>query len=248
MVEELTNIDNWLSLVTLAVLEIVLGIDNIVFLAITAARLPRATRGLAYRLGLIAALVSRLALLCTLSAIMRLTDPFFTIGGIGFGGRNFILIGGGLFLMYKSATEVFQSTEGDEEEDDPDNADETGKRQLTLPSAIVQIMMMDIVLSLDSVITAVGIGQHLWVMATAIILAVAIMLIFARSVGEFITGHPSTKILALAFLLLVGVTLLAEGLDQHVPKGYLYFAMGFAFFVEGINLRRSRKSKGEHKP
>jgi predicted tellurium resistance membrane protein TerC len=230
--------ETWIALGTLAMLEIVLGVDNIVFLAIMASRLPRDKRKLAYRVGLLGALSTRLLLLFTLSFIMGLVEPWFTILGFEVSGRTLILIVGGLFLMGKSAHEVFESVEG--HGDDASTGD--GKKETSFAWTIAQIMLIDIVFSLDSVITAVGMAQQVWVMATAMVIAVGVMLVFANSVGDFVNRHPSMKVLALSFLMLIGVLLVAEGFGQHVEKGYVYFAMGFALLVEMLNIRRHKKT------
>jgi predicted tellurium resistance membrane protein TerC len=224
--------ENWVALATLSALEIVLGVDNIVFIAIMTGRLPRDQRVLAYRLGLGAALISRLLLLSMISMIMRLNAVLFTLFSHGVTGRDLVLIVGGLFLLGKASHEIFESVEGQDE----------GERRADRPVAglwttVAQIMVIDIVFSVDSVITAVGLGQEMWVMTTAMVLAVLVMLIFARRIGEFVNRHPSVKILALSFLMLIGVLLVADGFGQHVDKGYVYFAMAFSFFVELLNLR-----------
>ncbi|MCA9618055.1 MAG: TerC family protein [Myxococcales bacterium] len=241
MLGQLLNPEILVSLAALAALEIVLGIDNIVFIAIMVQRLPEATRKVAYRLGLGAALSTRLLLLFTLKWIVGLTTPLFTILRQEISGRDMVLLLGGAFLIFKSSTEIFHKVESQDEEvrseDRPKPASFTG--------VIVQIMIIDIVFSLDSVITAVGIAQQLWVMATAMVLAVLVMMLFAQAVGDFVTRHPSMQILALSFLLLIGVLLVAEGFDQHVSKGYIYFAMGFSILVELANMRRRAKAKAE---
>ena len=241
MLGQLLNPEILVSLAALAALEIVLGIDNIVFIAIMVQRLPEATRKVAYRLGLGAALSTRLLLLFTLKWIVGLTTPLFTILRQEISGRDMVLLLGGAFLIFKSSTEIFHKVESQDEEvrseDRPKPASFTG--------VLVQIMIIDIVFSLDSVITAVGIAQQLWVMATAMVLAVLVMMLFAQAVGDFVTRHPSMQILALSFLLLIGVLLVAEGFDQHVSKGYIYFAMGFSILVELANMRRRAKAKAE---
>lgn len=231
----LQNPETWASLVTLALLEIVLGVDNIVFLAIMTGRLPRETRQLAYRVGLAAALSTRLLLLSTLNLIMHLEHPLFTMPVIGHPvtGRDLVLIVGGLFLMGKATQEVFQSVEGEDEHDES----KPNRPVAGFWWTILQIMIIDIVFSLDSVITAVGLGRELWVMATAMIIAVGVMLFFAQKIGDFVNDHPSVKVLALSFLLLIGTLLVADGFGQHVDKAYVYFAMGFSFLVEMLNLR-----------
>jgi predicted tellurium resistance membrane protein TerC len=239
--------ETWATLVTLATLEIVLGVDNIVFLAIMTGRLPRETRALAYRVGLAGALGTRLLLLSTLNLLMKLEHPLFTmpIAQHAVTGRDLVLIIGGLFLIGKSSHEVFESVEN--ADDDEEQVDEDGKKVEKVHAGfwwtIAQIMVIDIVFSLDSVITAVGLGKQLWIMSTAMIIAVIVMMFFAQSIGEFVNKHPSVKVLALSFLLLIGVLLVADGLGQHVEKGYVYFAMGFSFLVEMLNLRGRKKTK-----
>jgi predicted tellurium resistance membrane protein TerC len=239
MLEGLGSADAWIALATLSAMEIVLGIDNIVFITILVGRLPPEKRDTARRLGIGAALISRLGLLFTLSWIMRLTAPLFSIAGRGFSGRDLILIGGGLFLIAKATKEIHHKLEGGGEETD-------GKGATSAAMVIAQIMVVDIVFSLDSVITAVGMADQLWVMVTAMMLAVGVMLVFARAIGDFVERHPSIKVLGLSFLLLIGVTLVADGLGQHVSKGYIYAAMGFSLFVEMLNMRSTRKKEPVH--
>jgi predicted tellurium resistance membrane protein TerC len=235
----LTSPDTWIALLTLTSLEIVLGIDNIVFISILAAKLPVEQQDRARKLGLAAALITRIALLFSLSIIIGLTAPLFTILGQEISGRDLILILGGLFLIGKSVHEIHNKLEGAEGE-------RTAKATTTFAAVIVQIMILDIVFSLDSVITAVGLVDQLPVMVAAVTIAIAIMLIAAGPVSRFVEHHPTVKMLALAFLLLIGVTLLAEGFDQHIPKGYIYFSMGFAVLVEALNLRAGRKAEPIH--
>jgi len=236
MIELMSNPENWIALGTLTALEIVLGIDNIVFIAILAARVPEAKQALTYRIGLAGAMLTRIALLCTISWVMGLTADLFTVLGQAISGRDIILLLGGLFLIGKSAHEIYEKVEGQDAEHLPG-----GGRQLRVGIAIVEIMILDIVFSLDSVITAVGMVDELAVMIAAIVIAIAVMMVFARRVGDFVNANPSMKILALSFLLLIGVLLTAESFDQHVNKGYIYFAMGFALLVELLNLRFRRK-------
>lgn len=233
-----------LSLSALTGLEIILGIDNIVFIAIMVERLPAASRKLAYRFGLGAALISRLLLLLTLSSLMRLKHPFFEAFGHPFSGRDLILIAGGMFLVYKSSHEIFEKVEHSAAEQREASAQ--GGRGLL--GTVLQIMVVDIVFSLDSVITAVGIANELWVMSTAMIIAVLVMMLFASTVGEFVTKNPSMQVLALSFLLLIGVLLVAEAFGQSVNKGYVYFAMGFALTVELVQLRRRKRAVGRLRP
>jgi predicted tellurium resistance membrane protein TerC len=229
----------WLSLITLSVLEIVLGVDNLVFLSILSERLPEHQRPLGRRLGLGFALVTRLALLASLAWMAGLIEPVFVVWGHPVSWRDIILIGGGVFLLTKATHEIHGSLEGDESEGEGGGG--AARPAAGLLSTIVQIGLLDIIFSLDSVITAVGMAQQLWVMAAAVILAVALMLVAAGPLSSFIRRHPTIKMLALAFLLLVGMTLVADGAGFHVPKGYIYFAMGFSLLVEGLNLALRRK-------
>ena len=228
--EWISSPEAWVALATLAVLEIVLGIDNIVFISILADKLPEHQQASARRNGLILAMATRLALLGTITFIMRLTAPLFSFFGHGFSGRDLILIVGGLFLLTKATREIHHRLEGDEQ-------DGKKARALSYGAVLAQIAVMDMVFSLDSVITAVGLADHLAVMVIAIVLAVAVMMVAAEAVSRFVNRHPTVKMLALSFLLLLGMTLVADGLGQHIPKGYIYFAMGFSIFVESLNLR-----------
>ena len=227
----------WVALATLTVLEIVLGIDNVVFIAIVAGRLPEAEQARAWKVGLSLAMVSRLALLFSIVWIMRLTAPLFSVLGQAISGRDLILIAGGLFLMGKATRELHHNLEGDRH----DAAAKGGSWSRTFWGVLLQIVALDIIFSLDSVITAVGIADHVAVMAIAIIIAVGIMMLSAEAISHFIRRHPTLKMLALSFLLLIGMALVAEGFGQHIPKGYLYFAMGFSIFVEILNLRMGKK-------
>ena len=238
----LTQPDAWIALLTLTVLEIVLGIDNIVFISVMAGRLPREQQARARSVGLAAALVMRIALLLTISWVIGLTQPLFTIGAFEFSGRDVVLIGGGLFLLWKATTEVHHALEGDE----PGQGD-VSRKAATFGSVIVQIGLLDIVFSLDSVITAVGMADDIPVMIIAIVIAVIVMLIASGPLSRFVEQHPTVKMLALSFLLLIGMSLVADGFDVHIPKGYIYFAMGFSVFVELLNLRlRRRHSEPVH--
>jgi len=230
MLELISNPDAWVALATLTLLEIVLGIDNIVFIAILASRLPVEKQALAYRLGLLGAMVTRIALLMTINWVMQLTDPLFELFDHSFSGRDLILLGGGLFLIAKSTQEIYEKVEGEPEEDI------TGWFN-GLPGIVAQIMLLDIIFSLDSVITAVGMADDIEIMVAAVIIAIGVMLLFAKQIGDFVNKYPSMKILALSFLLLIGVLLTAEGLGQHVTKGYIYFAMAFSLMVELLNIR-----------
>jgi predicted tellurium resistance membrane protein TerC len=215
-------------------MEIVLGIDNIIFISILVGRLPEHQRAFARRLGLGLAMFARLALLFSISWVMGLTEPWFTVLDEEISGRDVILVGGGLFLLAKATHEIHNSLEGTE-----GNGHNVAVASLGM--VLVQIAVLDIVFSLDSVITAVGLADHVSIMAIAIIVAVVVMLLAAESIGNFVDAHPTIKILALSFLILVGVTLMAEGFDVHVPKGYIYFAMAFSVAVEMLNIRMRRK-------
>lgn len=220
----------WLALVTLTALEIVLGIDNIIFITILVGRLPEHQRGKGRILGLALAMVTRLLLLVSLAWVMGLTAPLFQLFGHAFSGRDLILLGGGLFLLVKSTFEIHHSLEGEEGQ-----AVHTGAKGFV--AVLVQIALLDLVFSLDSVITAVGMARHLPVMMLAIVLAVLAMMAAAEAIGRFVESHPTFKMLALSFLILIGVTLMADGLGLHVPKGYVYFAMGFSVAVELLNMK-----------
>jgi predicted tellurium resistance membrane protein TerC len=226
----LTNPETWIGLITLIALEIVLGIDNIIFISILAGKLPHGQQARARRTGLLLAMFTRIALLASLAWIVRLTNPIFTIAGFDVTGRDIILIGGGVFLLAKSTYEIHDKLEGEE-------GHASAKVSPSFASVIVQILLLDIIFSLDSVITAVGMVREIWVMITAVVIAVIIMMMSAGTISEFVNRHPTIKILALSFLLLIGFTLVVEGLHQHIPKGYIYFAMGFSVFVEMLNLR-----------
>jgi predicted tellurium resistance membrane protein TerC len=227
----MTTTEGWIALVTLASLEIILGIDNIVFISILSGRLPKAQRDSARLGGLGVAMVSRIALLLSLTWVMRLTTPLFDVLGQEISGRDLILIVGGLFLLGKATHEIHVRLEGEDE------ASPSGRRAATLRAVLVQILLLDLIFSLDSVVTAVGMVDDVAIMITAIMIAVIIMMLFSGIVNDFIHRHPTIKMLALSFLLLIGVTLIAEGLGQHISKGYIYFAMAFSVFVETLNLR-----------
>jgi predicted tellurium resistance membrane protein TerC len=240
MLEMLADPQIWISFVTLAALEIVLGIDNLVFLAILADRLPAHQRPLARRLGLGFALLTRLLLLATLAWIAGLVQPVFTLFDHPISWRDIILIAGGVFLLYKATHEIHGSLEGTEEE----ASGAAGRVGVSFTGTIIQIGILDIVFSLDSVITAVGMVDELWIMVAAVVAAMIVMLVAAGPLSDFVSRHPTVKMLALAFLLLVGMALVAEGFGAHIPKGYLYFAMGFSVAVEALNLMvRRRKQK-----
>ena len=228
--EWITSPEGWIALLTLTVLEIVLGIDNIVFISILAGKLPLAQRERARKLGLSLAMLMRVGLLLSITWVMQLTSPLFTVAGQEISGRDLILLVGGLFLLAKSTHEIHVNLEGDVGEGNASVASSFG-------AVIVQILLLDIVFSLDSVITAVGMAEDVAVMVLAVIIAVGVMLVSSRSIGDFVERHPTVKMLALSFLLLIGMSLVAEGFGQHIRKGYIYFAMGFSVFVEMINLR-----------
>jgi predicted tellurium resistance membrane protein TerC len=228
----------WIGLLTLTVLEIVLGIDNIIFISILSGKLPKEEQAKARRFGLMGAFVTRLLLLMSIAWIVRLTRPLFTLFDIEFSGRALILLIGGIFLIAKATFEIHDKLEGDT----ADHA--VGKVGRSLTSVVVQIMFVDIIFSLDSVITAVGMVEHVSIMVTANIIALGVMLMAAGPIASFVDKHPTIKILALAFLVLIGTNLVAEGLGQHIPKGYTYFAMAFSFAVEMVNLRMREKVVG----
>jgi len=229
----------WISLLTLTSLEIVLGIDNVIFISIIAAKLPVEQQAKARKLGLTLALVMRIILLASISWLMGLTATLFTMPIVNapISGKSLILLVGGLFLIGKSVVEVHEKLEGE------DGHATTGKRITSFSAVIVQILLLDIVFSLDSVITAVGMANNLWVMITAVVVALGVMLAFAGTISDFVHKHPTLKMLALSFLILIGVTLVGEGLGQHIPKGYIYFSMAFAFGVEMLNLKIRGKTQ-----
>ena len=242
MFEWITQPDAWIALATLTALEIVLGIDNIIFISILVGRLPEARRNTARRLGLMLAMGTRILLLLSLAWMMKLTVPLFTVLSQAITGRSLILIGGGLFLLWKSVHEIHASLEGPE-----DGQTAVGAAAASFGGVLVQIAIIDIVFSLDSVITAVGLADQVSVMVLAILASVAVMMFAAKPIGEFVDRHPTIKMLALSFLVLVGATLVAEGFGTHVPKGYIYFAMAFSVAVETININlRKRMAKPVH--
>ena len=248
--EWISNPEIWISLITLTILEIVLGIDNIIFISIMASKLPEKNQKKARQVGLALAMITRVLLLLSLTWIMTLTNPLFNAAEwigltegewhekLAVSGRDLILIIGGLFLIYKSTREIHEKLEGDE------HSLQT-KAVVTFTGVIFQILLLDIVFSLDSVITAVGMADHIGVMVAAVIIAVGVMMLSAGSISDFVNKHPTVKMLALSFLLLIGVSLLAERFEQHIPKGYIYFAMAFSVLVEMLNLKMK---KGSGKP
>lgn len=246
--EFLATPEAWISLLTLTILEIVLGIDNIVFISILSGKLPEAQQKKARQLGLALAMITRVLLLLSLSWVMSLTSPLFNMGDwigissqewldkLAISGRDLILLIGGLFLIYKSTHEIHNKLEGDEESGG-------NVKVHSFAGTILQILILDIVFSLDSVITAVGMADHIEIMVAAVVIAVIVMMISASAISNFVNKHPTVKMLALSFLLLIGVSLLAEGLDQHIPKGYVYFAMAFSVLVEMLNLKMKKNHK-----
>lgn len=234
--EGLFTSENLLALLTLTVMEIVLGVDNVIFISILASRLPQEQQARARQVGLALALITRILLLLSISWLANLTNPLFDLFGRGVSGRDLILFSGGLFLIYKATHEIHAKLEGEEGHGD-------SRVGVTFTSVIIQILLLDVVFSLDSVITAVGMADELWVMITAVVVAVAVMLVSAGPLSDFVNRHPTVKMLALSFLLLIGFTLVAEGFHVEIPKGYIYFAMGFSVLVEMLNLRLASKSK-----
>jgi predicted tellurium resistance membrane protein TerC len=246
--EWLSDPEIWISLITLTVLEIVLGIDNIVFISIMASKLPVEKQQKARQVGLALAMITRVLLLLSLTWIMTLTAPLFSIGDwfgvtdpgwqekLTISGRDLILLVGGLFLIYKSTAEIHDKLEGEEHST-------VAKGVVTFSGVIIQILILDVVFSLDSVITAVGMADHIGVMVAAVIIAVAVMMVSAGAISNFVNKHPTVKMLALSFLLLIGVSLLAEAFEQHIPKGYVYFAMAFSVLVEMLNLKMKKNAK-----
>jgi predicted tellurium resistance membrane protein TerC len=246
--EWLSNPEIWISLITLTVLEIVLGIDNIIFISIMASKLPAEKQKKARQVGLALAMITRVLLLLSLTWIMTLTKPLFNVGDwigmtdgewlqkLAISGRDLILLSGGLFLIYKATAEIHEKLEGEEHEVQT-------KGVVTFAGVITQILILDVVFSLDSVITAVGMADHIGVMIAAVIIAVIVMMLSAGGISTFVNNHPTVKMLALSFLLLIGVSLLAEGFEQHIPKGYVYFAMAFSVLVEMLNLKMKKNAK-----
>jgi predicted tellurium resistance membrane protein TerC len=234
--ELLTDPQAWIAFATLTALELVLGIDNIIFISILVDKLPVDKREFARRIGLFMAMFMRIGLLLLLSIIVGLVEPLFTVWGQEISGRDLILILGGLFLIWKSTGEIHQSLEGEE-------GHSSSAAGNTMAAVILQIMVIDLVFSLDSIITAVGMVDEVAIMIAAVISSVGLMMLFAKSIGEFVSNHPSIKMLALTFLVVVGVVLMAEGLGHHIPKGYIYFAMAFSLGVEMLNIRFRKKAQ-----
>jgi len=240
--EILTSPEAWIAFATLTALELVLGIDNIIFISILVDKLPKEKREPARNIGLFMAMFMRIGLLLVLSWIVGLVEPMLTVLGQAISGRDAILILGGLFLIWKSTTEIHQSIEGAEHEN-------ASIKKVTFVSVIFQIMVIDLVFSLDSIITAVGMVDEVEIMIAAVVVSVALMMVFARAIGNFVSDHPSIKLLALSFLVVVGVVLIAEGFEHHIPKGYIYFAMAFSVCVEMLNIKFRKKrlsSKSSH--
>lgn len=237
--ESFLTTDGLLALVTLTFLEIILGVDNVIFISILSGKLPAAQQRSARRTGLMAAMIMRIVLLMSIAWIVRLTAPLFVVLGQEISGRDLILLVGGLFLLGKATLEIHERLEGDE-------GHQSARVAPSFGAVIAQIMLLDIVFSLDSVITAVGMADDVSIMVAAVVLSVAIMMFSAEPISNFVSRHPTIKVLALSFLLLIGVSLVGDGLDMHVPKGYIYFAMGFSIFVEMINLRVRSGGKPVH--
>jgi len=237
MLEGLWTLENMIALITLAGLEIVLGIDNIVFVVVVTNKLPEAARATARRLGIGLAMFTRIALLLAISAIMGLTAPIFSIFEHVVSGRDIVLLIGGLFLLAKATHEIHDKLE------EPGHGDSNVRAEYSYTSAIIQILLLDLVFSLDSVITAVGMAQHIGVMVAAIVIAVFVMLLFAGPVSDFVSNHPTVQMLAFSFLLLVGIFLMAEGMHKHIDRGYIYFAMAFSLFVEFLNLKMKKRRR-----
>ena len=234
--ELITSPEAWIAFATLTALELVLGIDNIIFISILVDKLPLEKREIARRIGLFMAMFMRIGLLLVLSWIVGLVEPMFSLLGHDVSGRDAILILGGLFLLWKSTTEIHQTLEGADEQ-------HASASRHTLFSVIFQIMLIDLIFSLDSIITAVGMVDQIEIMIAAVLTSVGLMMVFARGIGEFVSNHPTIKMLALSFLVVVGIVLIAEGFEHHIPKGYIYFAMAFSVCVEMLNIRLRKKSK-----
>ena len=235
LLQTLADPDVWVSFLTLSVLEIVLGLDNIIFISILVGKLPQENRDQARRIGLLGAFVMRIGLLTALSYIMHLKEPLFTVLGNEITGKELVLLLGGLFLLYKATKEIHERVDGPLTEQEM-----VAKRATSVASVVFQILLLDLVFSVDSVVTAVGMAQHLWVMIAANVVALGVMLLASKSIAGFVDEHPTVKILALSFLLMIGLLLVAEAFEVHVPKGYVYFAMAYSVVVEMINIRASK--------
>jgi predicted tellurium resistance membrane protein TerC len=237
--EWMSNPESWIALLTLTVLEVVLGVDNIIFISILAGKLPRDQQDKARFVGLALAMFMRIALLASIAWIARLTAPLFTVIGQEISGRDLILLGGGLFLLGKATYEIHDKLEGEE-------GHAEARVAASFASVIIQVLLLDLVFSLDSVITAIGMADELAIMIAAVVIAVGVMMVASGPLSRFVDRHPTVKMLALSFLLLIGMSLVAEGLDQHIPKGYVYFAMGFSVLVEMLNLRAKKVAEPVH--
>lgn len=240
--EFLFSAEGLISLFTLMILEVVLGIDNIIFISIVSDRLPKEQQKKARLLGLGLALVMRIGLLMGVSWLVSLTNPIYTFNEFDLTARDLILVAGGLFLLAKSTTEIHAKVSGLHEDEDGTNSN---KKKLSMSGAIIQIILLDIVFSFDSILTAIGLTQHIEIMIIAVIFSIIIMMIFAEKVSNFVNNHPTVKVLALSFLMMIGMLLMAEGLHAHVPKGYIYAALGFSLFVEVLNLRMRKKKESK---
>lgn len=234
-ISHLLTVESLISLLTLTLLEIVLGIDNIIFISIISGRLPKETEGKARTIGLILALVARVALLFGITWIISLKEPLLSLFGFDFSGRDLILIAGGIFLLYKSTTEIHEKMEGQEEEHG------VKKTYISFRSVLIQIVLIDIVFSFDSILTAVGLSDQILIMIAAVMISIGVMLVFAKAISDFVNDHPTIKILALSFLIMIGTLLILDGFHVEVPKGYIYFSMAFALSVEMLNLRMAKK-------
>ena len=234
----ITQPETWIAFITLVVLELVLGVDNVIFISILAGKLPQSEQKRARTTGIMLAVITRILLLLSLSWIISLEEPLFSVGEFGISGRDLILIAGGLFLIAKSTQEIHQKLEGVE-------GQSSAKVRASFWNVIIQIMLLDIVFSLDSVITAVGMVNELSIMIAAVVIAAIVMIFTSTPLGQFVERHPTIKMLALSFLLMIGFTLIVEGFHQHIPKGYIYFAMGFSVLVEMLNLRLRRVAEGQ---
>ncbi len=236
MFDAFLTFDGWMSLLTLTIMEIVLGIDNVIFISIISDKLNIDIQSKARFIGLSGALIIRIILLCFITFLVGMDESIFTLYEIGFSWRDLILIAGGLFLVYKSTSEIYEKMEGHVEIHEE-------KINRGLSTAVMQIILLDVVFSFDSILTAVGLSNHIEIMVIAVVISMIVMLVFAKTISDFINMHPSVKVLALAFLLMIGILLIAEGFDQHVPKGYIYFSMFFSLLVEAINMYSNKRNK-----